>query len=131
MITAPIRHTAPAVASHAAFSGSVVRSLKLGGHSAKEHEVPAAVATAAASILVVVVLPLVPLTSAARCPSASRARASGSMAISTRPPITLPLPRPNRRDSAAVARPAAVAARVRTGRRAAVIAAGRYRRRPA
>ena len=51
MITAPIRHTAPAVASHAAFSGSVVRSLKLGGHSAKEHEVPAAVATAAAGSL--------------------------------------------------------------------------------
>ena len=75
---------------------------------------------AAASILVVVVFPLVPETRAMVRPAARRTKAPPSTANSTRPPITDPSPAPTRRDSAATARPAPAATRVRRGRAVAM-----------
>src|SRR5579884_1370819 len=72
-----------------------------------------AVSRAAASSLVVVVLPLVPLTRPAGWPLPSEARAPGSRARLTRPPITEPSPAPTDRDSAATPAPARLASRVR------------------
>ena len=70
---------------------------------------------AAASNWVVVVLPLVPLTRATRRPRARRASASGSRTSVTRPPMTVPLPAPSRRESEPTNPPTPEARRVRTG----------------
>jgi len=69
-------------------------------------------------------LPLVPLTNAVHRPAPRCARARGSTRRLTRPPITVPSPRPRRRDTAEVISPARTARATRAGRREARLAEG-------
>ena len=73
-------------------------------------------AMAAANILVVVVLPLVPLTRATLLPRASVASSLGSRARPTRPPATVPRPRPSALDSRLETLRASTASVARPGR---------------
>ena len=75
--------------------------------------VGARVASPSATRRVVVVLPLVPDTSTTRIGRASVAATRGAMRRATRPPMTVPSPRPAHWDTLDTARPATRAARTR------------------